>query len=138
MDLERFGQLVDAYGGNEAAWPYGERDAAQRLLAAEPRARALKRTAQALDGELALFQVAPPPPLGRILAARPRPGAVERLLAWLVPAAPVELWRPALAAILPLALGVALGAGLSAPFDAGGWEQQERLLLAAPTAGETP
>ena len=138
MDLERFGQLVDAYGGNEAAWPDTERGAAQRLLAAEPRARALRRAAQALDGELALFQVAPPPPLDRILAARRRPGAVERLLAWLVPAAPVELWRPALAAMLPLALGVALGAGLPASFDAGGWEQQERLLLAAPTAGETP
>lgn len=68
MDLERFGQLVDAYGGNEAAWPDAERDAAQRLLAAEPRARALKRAAQALDGELALFQIAPPPPLDRILA----------------------------------------------------------------------
>ena len=81
MDLERFQDLVDAYGGDDAAWPAGERDAARALLAAEPQARALQQVAQALDRELALFQVAPPPSMDRILAARPLPGALERLLA---------------------------------------------------------
>ncbi len=138
MELERFQGLVDAYGGDEAAWPGGERDAARALLAAEPRARALQRAARALDRELALFRVAPPPSIDCILAARPQPGALERLFAWLVPAAPAQLWRPALAAMLPLALGVVIGAGLPAPLDAAGWEQQERLLLAAPGAGDTP
>jgi len=138
MELERFNSLVDAYGGDEAAWPAAERDAARSLLAAEPQARALQREARALDRELALFQVAPPPSVDRILAARPQPGALERLLAWLVPAVPGQLWRPALAAMLPLALGVVLGAGLPVPPGAGGWEQQERLLLAAPGPGELP
>jgi len=138
MELERFNSLVDAYGGDEAAWPAAERDAARSLLAAEPQARALQQAAQALDRELALFRVAPPPSIDLILAARPQPGALERLLAWLVPAAPGQLWRPALAAMLPLALGVVLGAGLPASLDAEGWEQQERLLLAAPGQGETP
>jgi hypothetical protein len=138
MDLERFGRLVDAYGSDETAWPVGERDAAQQLLLAEPRARALQRAAQALDEELALFHVSPAPPLDRVLAAIPRPGRLERLLSWLVPAAPAQLWRPALAAMLPLALGVALGAGVPAPFATDGWEQQERLLLSAPAAGESP
>ena len=138
MDLERFERLVDAYGGNETAWPVGEYEAARRLLAAEPRARALQRAAQALDEELALFEVAPAPPLDCMLAAMPRPGRLERLLAWLVPAAPAQLWRPALASMLPLALGVALGAGVPAPSDAEGWEQQERVLLAAPAAGASP
>ncbi|MHA7815989.1 MAG: hypothetical protein ACX93N_05900 [Pseudohaliea sp.] len=138
MELERFQRLVDVYGGDDAAWPAGERDAARALLAVEPRARDLQRAARALDEELALFQVASPPPVSRILAARPGPGAVERLLAWMVPAAPLQLWRPALAAMLPLALGVLLGAGLPASLETDGWEQQERLLLAAPGAGETP
>jgi len=138
MDLERFRGLVDAYGGDDAAWPTGERAAARALLAAEPRARALQQAARALDRELALFEVAPPPSIDRVLAARPQPGALEGLLAWLVPAAPGQLWRAVLAATLPLALGMALGAGVPAPSNVDSWEQQERLLLAAPGPGETP
>ena len=141
MDLERFECIVDAYGGDAAAWPAGERAAALALLAAEPGARALREAARALDRELATYTVAPPPPLQRVLAARPRPSGPERFLGWLVPAAPLQLWRPALAAMLPLALGLVIGVGpLSRPAESSwnaSWEQQERHLLAAAT-GETP
>src|SRR6202142_3331296 len=50
--LDRFRELLDAYGAEPRRWPAGERAAAEALLAREPEARALRAKAAAIDGLL--------------------------------------------------------------------------------------
>jgi hypothetical protein len=53
MSLERFAEIVAAYGAEPRAWPEGERDAALALCAQNPYARELRDEAGALDALLA-------------------------------------------------------------------------------------
>jgi hypothetical protein len=57
MLLERFRELVDAYGGDPRRWPLTERGPAAELLAASAEARAVLAEAAALDQ---LLDRAPP------------------------------------------------------------------------------
>lgn len=57
MLLERFRELMDAYGGDPRRWPPAERPPAAALLAASAEARALLAEAAALDR---LLDEAPP------------------------------------------------------------------------------
>jgi hypothetical protein len=95
-DLER---LLDVRGTARERWPSVEWDAAARLVAGAPEARALWDAAVALDGMLgALTPVAASPALvARVLDAAPRRRVSGR-------------WRRVAAAMLPLAAaaGVAL------------------------------
>jgi hypothetical protein len=52
MKLERFADIVDAYGADAARWPEGERLAALALLETVPEAARLYRQALALDSWL--------------------------------------------------------------------------------------
>jgi hypothetical protein len=52
MKLERFADIVDAYGADAARWPEGERLAALALLEQVPEAARLYREALALDSWL--------------------------------------------------------------------------------------
>jgi hypothetical protein len=82
--------------------------------------------ARALDKALDTVSVEPVDLTARILDALPR-SCFDALMAWLLPDAPAMWWRPAVAAALPLLLGVAIGLG-----DAGvaqDWTAQERALL---------
>lgn len=54
VNLQRLAQLLDAYGGEPARWPEQERAAALQLIAANPEAAAMKRSALELDGVLDL------------------------------------------------------------------------------------
>jgi hypothetical protein len=49
MKLERFQKLLDVLGGELAAWPEAEREAAERLLASDPRACSALEQARRLD-----------------------------------------------------------------------------------------
>jgi anti-sigma factor RsiW len=49
MKIERFEQLVRAYGADPALWPAGERDAAQQLLASSAEAQRLVERERRLD-----------------------------------------------------------------------------------------
>lgn len=49
MDIARLRDLLDARGADLSAWPPADRTAAERLLAADPRAAACLAEAQALD-----------------------------------------------------------------------------------------
>lgn len=49
MLLERFRELMDAYGGDPRRWPPAERASAAELLAQSPEARALLAEAATLD-----------------------------------------------------------------------------------------
>ena len=83
MTLERFEDLVDAYGARPDQWPEDEREPALALLADSPQAQRAADEATALDGLLdEAPSVEPSAALQRqVLAAAPtqRPTWLERL-----------------------------------------------------------
>jgi hypothetical protein len=121
MTLQRFKDLVEAYGAEPARWPEDERIAALELLERSAEARAAMEEAQALDRLLDLSpSTAVTPALQeRILAALPprsqSASGVGAFLVSLLPGRPA--WVPAAALALSLALG--LGVGTFAPTLAG-------------------
>jgi hypothetical protein len=97
LTLERFGEIVDAYGAAAERWPHAEREAARHLVVESAEARALLKRAAELDARLDSLGSEPPSALlaARVLAAAPRKRAVRN-------------WRRAVAAIIPLAAAAAL------------------------------
>lgn len=89
LTQERFEELAEAWGGDIARWPAEAREAAARLMAAEPRftGHVLAR-AEALDGALDAWRPAPARPwlVEAILAAAPQ-ALKPRWISWLSPAA---------------------------------------------------
>lgn len=72
MDLERFEHLADAYGADLRRWPEAEREAARRLMAADPRAGRILGEADVLD---AFLDAAPRPAPSYVLRERVIAGA---------------------------------------------------------------
>lgn len=104
MKIERFAELVDAYGADPLRWPEAERLAAQGLAARDPRANALLAEAEALD---ALFDAAPVEApsaalMARVLTRRPRPSLWRELFP------NTGVWKPAAGFAMALALGVGI------------------------------
>jgi len=60
MDLNRFEDLVAAYGATPNRWPEDERDAAEAFARSDPRARALLADADSIDALLFAHKVAEP------------------------------------------------------------------------------
>lgn len=113
MDLKRFTEVMDAYGGNPARWPLTEREAARAFLRDSAEARALVADVASLDSALdAAEEVSVPAALmGRVLASRQAGGALAGKLRALWPGR--QIWRPAFALAMSAVLG--LGVGLSVP-----------------------
>ncbi|MFN4164759.1 MAG: hypothetical protein ACK4GK_09305 [Ferrovibrio sp.] len=124
MDLDRFTDLIDAYGADIEHWPTRDRAAADRLLAASSEARELQRAALRFDNRLlgaALPEIEPSDALrARIFAqVAALPAAVAQPPGWRAQIAealallfPAGRAMPQLAA-LALALFIGIGAGLS-------------------------
>ncbi|MGE0625911.1 MAG: hypothetical protein AB7I04_09385 [Pseudomonadales bacterium] len=114
MKLDTFIDNLDRYGGDLDDWPEALRAAARQLAASSPEAAAAAGRARQLADVLAgLPERAAPPALAARIAAR---AATDRSLLstvgdWFARA----LWRPALAASVPLALGFALGFSYQQP-----------------------
>ncbi|MFC3676846.1 hypothetical protein [Ferrovibrio xuzhouensis] len=121
MNLERFADLIAAYGTNPQRWPAAERQAAQSLLAASAEAQRLVQEAQAFD---ALLSISPLP------AIEPSAALRSRIMAQIGPAPrSVAGWRSQIAeaigllfpggrmmpqlAALTLALAIGIGAGFT-------------------------
>ena len=108
MELNKFNNLLDQHGPSLDAWPAELRRDAESLLETSAAARDAVADAQTLANLLSAMPEAPAPSYlaSRIVA---RAGALEdpwqRLIKWLS----ARLWRPALAAGLPLALGFVVG-----------------------------
>lgn len=113
MRLTRFRRLVDAHGPELTRWPVGAQRAAQRLLAADPAARAALERARRL-GDLLAHAPAPPASEAqrRVLAALDRLPAQQSPYWW---PAPIQLWDllprwPRAAALVAMAvLGILVG-----------------------------
>lgn len=126
MNLERFARLVSAYGANSKAWPIEERGDAMRFLQHNAVAEKLLRDEQVLDGHLDLYLTNEldlerlksnivDAAHGRLDEAKS--SRLSRLLDWLVPVSSIGIWRPALAATLPLIIGTLLGMNIDSEFD---------------------
>lgn len=136
MQAETLRRLLDTYGADPARWPEEQRAAMHTALAAHPELAERRRQAADLDRWLDSYRVARFDLGERILAAVPET-RLERLLHWLLPAQPGLWWRPAMAAAMPLVLGVAIGlGGTMAASTAPDWSAQEQALLGV-TAGDT-
>jgi hypothetical protein len=134
MNAERFRELVDAYGADSRRWPAGERVAMEAFRAAQPQAESWLREAKELDAWLDGDTVTPRDLSRQILGALP-PSLAEGIIAWLLPSTPSLWWRPAVAAVLPMVLGVAIGVATAVPTPMD-WAEEERALLSA-ASGET-
>jgi len=117
MTLDQFEQVLQTCGSDPQSWPAPSRTDCESLLRTDPQAQQLHRSYQQLDASLdALPAVAFPGLEQRVLhqalpARKPQPSSspVDRLLEWLLPQSGAPLWRPALAACLPLVFGIVIG-----------------------------
>lgn len=145
MTLERFTDLLDAYGADLDLWPQNERAAAIALLAALPEARDAQRRAANEDALLlgaALPEIEPSDALRqRVLAqvidlpaAQAAPGWRSQVLEALALLFPSGRSMPQFAA-LALALAIGVGAGFAnfGPLDA-----QEADLITVQIASASP
>lgn len=115
ITTERVLELIDIYGAAPISWPTAEREAAQRLIAANPLAftSALER-AEALDEQLERSGFAIPKPSRNlseaILSQAPEPKGIDKAgkKAWRR-FLPSGLRLPAGAAIASLAVGMVAG-----------------------------
>lgn len=118
MELGDFTSLLDRYGSSLEDWPEQEAESARRLLerdTAASAARARQRELETLIGDLPTPRF---PGLEARIAAQALPPRgltpLDRLLGFLLPEADGRaLWRPAIAACLPLVMGIVLGNYLS-------------------------
>jgi hypothetical protein len=135
---------VNAYGTKPRSWPVEERDAAETFLARNPDAQNLLKAEMALDAKLDSF-FSDEVDVGRLRAniinatinskqietLTNRDSLLDQILDWLLPLQPVQLWRPALAATLPLILGGLLGTSLeTSQFDSGDYWEDELEIMA--------
>ena len=116
ISLQRFEQLLDAYGARPERWPDHERAAAMQLLGQSAQAAQLWHSAQWLDQQLDQLPAPDFRQLDARLLAAPLPARhkklTDRLLEWLVPLqarTAAVFWRPAALACVPLVLGLAVG-----------------------------
>ena len=108
MDLNKFNNLLDQHGPIFEAWPAELRRDAESLLETSADARDALADAQTLANLLNAMPEAPAPSYlaGSIVArAAEMEDPWQRLIEWLSG----RVWRPVLAAGLPLAFGFAVG-----------------------------
>jgi hypothetical protein len=114
MSMARFQALAEAYGGEIARWPEGEREAARALLASDPTPLAsVLAEASQVDRllDLAPAQAVDAALLGRLITAAPQtPNTARRWATGL--SAALGLSAAAFAGVLA---GVALGGHVNAP-----------------------
>jgi anti-sigma factor RsiW len=110
MDLTRFEALVAAYGAAPTRWPDEERDAAEALARADPRAAALLAEADGIDALLFAHRVAEP---SRTLRAMVIEGAPKKQRL----KGRAKLWWSGLALALAGASGVLAGSAATAALD---------------------
>lgn len=139
MTIERFSQLLDAYGGDAKRWPTEERATALQLLEQSNEARQLQQSALTLDNLLDSVPISSSSTMlrKRILAKiHPMTSQTQDAWQWLVQlmigTTPREhIWRPAVTLGIPLLLGIVIGLNLAPlPENTNIWIEEEINLLA--------
>jgi hypothetical protein len=115
MNIDAFTQILETHGAVEANWPEETRAACRHLTATSQEAQQLLLQFMLLEQSLdALDQPHFPGLETRILHQALPPQQLslsDRLINWLIPksGSPLSLWRPTLAACLPLGFGILVG-----------------------------
>ncbi len=116
MNIERVKTIIEAYGGDPSRWPQDERDEALAMLGQSDALESLLEDARRLDA--VLDEITPPDAPThalrmRILRAAEQTSGhtfIEGFVDWLLDGTPRDrVLRPAMASLLPLLLGFALG-----------------------------
>ena len=109
--LQRFAEVLEAYGANAQHWPQNERFLLLELIAQSEEAREMLDQAQQLDQLLDQYIIAEADDklLQRVLDTIPAPSLFDQILKWLWPEQKSLIWKPALAVSLPLVFGILLG-----------------------------
>ena len=138
MKPEQFATMLDLRGCDRACWPAAEREAAEALLRDSATARGVLERQLHLERLLDELPAPGFPGLEAAVLRQPLPARslplADRILDWLTPDdSPLAWWRPAVAAGLPLALGIALSGvfsfGLSVDDPGYAYWDQELYLL---------
>lgn len=116
LSMQRFEQLIDAYGSDPQRWPPGECQAALKLVAESPQAALLMQQSSWFDAALDQFDTPDFDQLSARILQQTLPerriGWMEQMTRWLVPpvtSSMTDWWRPAALACLPLAMGLLMG-----------------------------
>ncbi len=122
MTLEEFTKIIVCYGAQSDRWPAAVRDAAIDLTATSTEAQNLLAEYVQLEALLDQQQVPDFPNLESRILSQTLPARnhalIDRLINWLLPATSVRLlWRPVLAASLPLFFGIVVGTFFSFGVD---------------------
>lgn len=114
MTLEEFTKIIDLHGTESARWPKSVRTECELFVANNVEARALLNQQWAIEDLMEQIEVPNFPGLESRILNQTLPEREEslfdRLIAWLLPPSMggQNLWRPAVAACLPLVFGVVL------------------------------
>lgn len=116
LSMQRFEQLIDAYGSDPQRWPPAEREAALKLVDESAEAALLMQQSAWLDETLDHYEAPAFDQLTARIVRQKLPeqhtGWMEQLIRWLVPSVSSSVsgwWRPAALACLPLAMGLLMG-----------------------------
>jgi len=132
IDLKRFKVILGAYGANPEKWPVEEKNDAIRFLKMSPEAEIFVDLQHELDqrlNETYVEEINVEKLSLSILNTLPNPNRIqksffENVLDWLFPEETTALWKPALAAVLPLVIGITYGAQLSLSNEEDKWDQE--------------
>ena len=147
MKLGNFSQVIEIYGADSTMWPEDLREDLEVFLAKNESARSLLSEYSQLEQSLEKIAVPDFPGLEtRVLnqALSPRQQSLfVSLISWLLPTENfgANLWRPALAACLPLVFGIVLGNyysfGISSEVDEFDYWEDELAMIALTDISES-
>ena len=147
MKLGNFSQVIEIYGADSAMWPEDLREDLEAFLAKNESARSLLSEYSQLEQSLDKIAVPDFPGLEtRVLnqALSPRQQSLfVSVISWLLPTENfgANLWRPALAACLPLVFGIVLGNyysfGISSEVDEFDYWEDELAMIALTDISES-
>ena len=147
MKLGNFSHAIEIYGADSAMWPEDLREDLEAFLAKNESARSLLSEYSQLEQSLDKIAVPDFPGLEtRVLnqSLSPRQQSLfVSLISWLLPTENfgANLWRPALAACLPLVFGIVLGNyysfGISSEVDEFDYWEDELAMIALTDISES-
>jgi hypothetical protein len=115
MTLVEFTRIIDLYGSESVRWPKRLRVECESFVASNIEARTLLNQQWQVEEAMAKLEVPSFPGLETRVLNQPLPernrSFIEEVMSWLIPDEYFgkQVWRPAIAACIPLVFGIVLG-----------------------------